>query len=198
MKYTKILLVVLISIALMSCSKKDEKTTSDDKTKDTKKTEQTQPASFFKITATDKAEKNVAPNFTWEENGKKVSLADFKGKTVLINLWATWCMPCKKEIPDLKEIATELKDKNFKMIGVTVFPQQGATSLEDYLKTNPINYTILEGNDEFVKNMEVAIGSQIDGIPTTIIVNGDGKVVENFTGGRNKAGFMESINKYIK
>ncbi|MDZ4712377.1 MAG: TlpA disulfide reductase family protein [bacterium] len=141
--------------------------------------------------------KKVAPNFMWTENGKKMSLADLKGKVVLVNLWATWCGPCIKEMPDLSKISNELKDKNFRMLGLNVFQQETSKKVEDFLKTNPVSYTILDGNTELVDAFGEANGGNIEAVPTTFIIDKDGKIAETIVGGRSKEAFLTIINKYL-
>jgi thiol-disulfide isomerase/thioredoxin len=197
MNYLKIFSVVLILGLLIGCGDKKE----DSQTKnETKKTETTPTVKqYFTVTSVESPSgKGESPNFTWDENGKKMSMKDLKGKIVLINLWATWCGPCKKEIPDLITINNELKDKNFAMLGIQIFQRSGQQSLDDFLKTTPLSYTVLDGNQELVNAFNTALGKQIEGIPTTIIVNGEGKVVEDVIGTRDKAGFMALINKHLK
>jgi len=207
--YSKLIVVVLISaFALIGCGKGKETT---DKKQETPKTEaknnptetKTESAgslsNLFKITGVEKsAGKKIAPNFSWEENGKKTSLADLKGKVVLVNFWATWCGPCIKEMPALSAISQELKDKNFKMIGVNVFQQPTAKKIEEFLTTNPVSYTILDGNDEVVSAFAQADGKEMDAVPTTFILDKEGKIVETLVGGRDKASFLQLIEKYLK
>lgn len=153
---------------------------------------------LFKVDKTEKsAGKKVAPNFYWTENGKQMSLKDLKGNVVLVNFWATWCGPCIREMPDLSSIYSELKDKNFKMIGMNVFQQPSSKKVEDFLKSNPVTYTILDGNQELVDAFSEAEGSPIEAVPTTFIINKDGKISETIVGGRDKASFLKSINKVL-
>jgi len=153
---------------------------------------------LFKVEKTEKsAGKKTAPNFTWTEDGKQMSLKDLKGNVVLVNFWATWCGPCIREMPDLSSIYSELKDKNFKMIGMNVFQQPSSKKVEDFLKTNPVSYTILDGNQEVVDAFGEADGAVIEAVPTTFIINKDGKISETIIGGRDKASFLKSINKYL-
>ena len=138
-----------------------------------------------------------APNFTWDENGSQMSISDLKGKVVFVNLWATWCGPCIKEMPELSEISEELDGDNFKMIGLNVFHQDGTPDVKDFLKEKPVSYWIVDGNDELVAAFEKATGSSVEGVPTTYIINKEGKIVETLVGSRDKATFMATINKYL-
>ncbi|MDD5361553.1 MAG: TlpA disulfide reductase family protein [Ignavibacteria bacterium] len=201
MKILNFILAITLVMFLSGCGKKEQNTKVEEKKNDgTQQTTQTENKSgmqIYKISAVEesKAEKTI-PNMTWDEGSKKVSMSDYKGKVLFINFWATWCGPCKKEMPELSEINTELKDKDFKMYGVNVF-QKGNTTIEDILKTIPVSYPILDGNDQVVKAFEKASGAPMDGVPTTFIVDKSGKIVETLVGSRDKAAFMTIIKKYL-
>jgi len=201
-----IVCVLALSVMLAACSKKDSSTTSTDTKKEstsptpttTTGTTTNASASYFKVSSVENASgKNVAPNFTWEENGKKMSMNDLKGNVVLVNLWATWCGPCKKEIPDLMKISNEMKNEKFKMIGVNVFQNPKSQSIDAYLKENPISYTILDADDSFVKAFSESTKSDIEAVPTTFVVDKKGNIVETIVGMRDEAGFKSVINKYL-
>lgn len=201
MKKIQIILFLVFSIALFSCNKKTEET---EKTKDVQKNEvkktddKASDIKLYKMESVEPSkEKNMAPNFTWTENGSKKSLNDLKGKVVFLNFWATWCGPCKKEIPDLMKISDELKDKNFQLIGLNVFQQPTAPKIEDYLKTNPLTYITIDGNDELVKAFKDASGNSMEAVPTTFILDKTGKIVETVVGSRDKEAYTKLITKYL-
>jgi thiol-disulfide isomerase/thioredoxin len=212
MKNLKILTILILGLVfLSSCNKEavDQKSTekmnekkdaiSEQKTTENKQVStDSKVLNLFKIEKVDKSSgKKIAPNFTWNENGKEMSLKDMKGKVVLVNLWATWCKPCIKEMPDLSAISEELKDKDFKMIGLNVFQQNGSKKVEDFLATNPVSYTILDGNQEVVDALSEADGALVEAVPTTFLIDKNGKIVETIIGGRSKETFLTSINKYL-
>lgn len=145
----------------------------------------------------DSNEDKVAPNFSWIEKEDTVSLEDFNGKIVFINFWASWCGPCIREMPTLSEISEEYIIEDFKMIGINVFEKNIERSIK-YLQTYPVSYTIIEGDDAIVKAFEKAEGSEIKGIPTTYILNREGRIIEKIVGSRNKETFISIINKYLK
>jgi thiol-disulfide isomerase/thioredoxin len=201
MKKIQIAAFLIVAILLFGCNKKTETT---DKPKETPKNEikkvedNTGGLKLYKMETVEASkEKNIAPNFTWTENGTKKSLNDLKGKVVLLNFWATWCGPCKKEMPDLSKISEELKDKNFQMIGLNVFQQASAPKIEDFLKANPVSYTTVDGNDELVQAFAKASGNDLSAVPTTFILDKNGKIVETVVGGRDKESFLKLINKHL-
>jgi thiol-disulfide isomerase/thioredoxin len=202
-----IALALVFTIALSSCGKKDGSTTTENTTTPKSNTEtktntgtdtKSSGEKFFKVASvTGSSSKNVAPDFTWTENGKKMSMADLKGNVVLVNLWATWCGPCKKEIPDLSKISQDMKDKNVKIIGVNVFQNPKSPALGDFLTSYPIPYTILDANDDFVKAFSDATKSEVEAVPTTFVVDKKGNIVETIVGARDEASFKSTINKYL-
>lgn len=203
MKITNLIIALAILFLVSSCGKKEEAPkTEQKKTETTQQQKQTTTTSasssqIFKISSVSesKADK-MLPNLTWEENGQKVNLNDQKGKVILINFWATWCAPCKKEMPDLSLINNELKDKNFKMYGINVF-FKGSPTIEAVLQQIPVSYPILDGNDEVVAAFEKAMGTKMEGVPTTLIVDKNGKIVDTMVGMRDKDTFMASIKKHL-
>ncbi|NUM82496.1 TlpA family protein disulfide reductase [bacterium] len=129
-------------------------------------------------------------NFTVKDlDGKTVSLSEYRGKTVLLNIWATWCGPCIKEIPDLKEIHTEQKNNGVVVLGVLLdseSPEKAKPIVYDELK---IDYPTWYGDDAFARQFQVAA------FPTTVIIDKEGKVVSTMIGQQNKERFMQALKK---
>ncbi len=203
MKILNLIIAIAILFMISSCGKKEETPKTEQKKTETTQQQNTSTntsassSQIFKISAVEESKsEKILPNVTWEENGKKVTLADQKGKVLLINFWATWCAPCKKEMPDLSLINSELKDKDFKMYGINVF-FKGSPTIETVLQQIPVSYPILDGNDEVVAAFEKAMGSKMEGVPTTLIIDKNGKIVDTMVGMRDKDTFMSSIKKYL-
>ncbi len=205
------LLPVLLLTALLSLNCSKESTTKTDKPTDEKKTTQQQntqqqpgdqnkqvtgSSASFKVSEVDSdVKKNELVDFKWNENGKEMKLSDYKGKVILLNFWATWCPPCRKELPDLSTISTELKDKDFKMIGVSVDDNQEV--LNTFLQSNKLSYTIVFEPEQLVTKYMSAAGQNQNVVPQTYIIDKNGKVVEAIMGSRSKADFLEMIKKYL-
>ncbi len=153
---------------------------------------------LYKVEKVEKAsKKKSAPNLIWTEGGKAASLKDLQGKVVMVNLWATWCGPCIKEMPDLSKISQELPADKFQMLGVNIFQQEGTKKVDDFLKSNPVAYPILDGNQEVVDAFGESNGAKIEAVPTTFILDKEGNIAEVIVGSRKKEDFLKMINKYI-
>ena len=120
----------------------------------------------------------AAPAFTLlDMNGKKVSLADFKGKPVVVNFWATWCGPCKLEMPWLQEFSAKYKDQGLVVLGVVDDTEKPKSTIERVLTTAGVTYPILFKDDK----IEDAYGG-VDGFPDTFYVDRNGIVREESEG----------------
>jgi thiol-disulfide isomerase/thioredoxin len=112
-------------------------------------------------------------------DGQKTKLADYSGKVLIVDLWATWCGPCKQEIPHLVEIAKEYKDKGVEVIGLTnENPETDAEWVKQFSEAFNINYPIGWADDE----MQAGLTRGRNSIPQTFIIGRDGKIVKHFVG----------------
>ncbi|HEY1965469.1 MAG TPA: TlpA disulfide reductase family protein [Acidobacteriaceae bacterium] len=122
-----------------------------------------------------------APVFTLKtEDGRKVSLADYKGKAVLLNFWATWCVPCKLEMPWFVDLHKQYAAQGFEILGVNEDEAKDRPQISKFANKIGVNYPILIGNDAAVK----AYGGDdgIDVLPISFYIGRDGKVVEEAVG----------------
>ncbi len=134
-----------------------------------------------------------APAFTLQSvDGKPVSLAQYKGDVVMINFWASWCGPCRQEMPLLDSIYKQYKDMGFVLLGVNVEPD--AHSANAWLKKTPVSYPVLYDPDSQVSQLY-----QVQAMPTTVIIDRKGIVryVHNgyLPGDENQ--YMNSIRSLI-
>lgn len=123
--------------------------------------------------------------------GKDVKLSDFKGKVVVLDFWATWCGPCRMELPHFKELHNQYKDKGVAIVGVAL-DVQGAKIVEPFVQKNGIEYTSLIGTQDVVARY-----GYIRSIPTTFVIDQNGKIANKFIGYRNKSDFETEIAKLL-
>jgi thiol-disulfide isomerase/thioredoxin len=129
--------------------------------------------------------------------GKDVPLESLKGKVVVVNFWATWCEPCRVEIPWMIGYQQKYADKGFTMLGVAM-DEDGKTSVDPFLQTTKfdvggqqtaMNYPIVLGNDDIADKFGGMLG-----LPTSIVISRDGKIVKRYIGLVNEA----DLDKQIK
>jgi thiol-disulfide isomerase/thioredoxin len=136
-------------------------------------------------------ERNTSSTHMTSLTGEEISLADYRGKVVLVNYWATWCMPCVKEIPDLVKLYNDYKGNDFEIIGIYV--NSPAPQVEKMVKDLGINYTIVQENPRVTAQF-----GEITSIPRTFILDRDGNIVEDLVGMRNYQTFETMIKKYLR
>ncbi|WP_138204630.1 TlpA disulfide reductase family protein [Haloimpatiens lingqiaonensis] len=151
------------SIVQSNKSESEKNQSTPDKDKEEKQVQET--TDYYKST-----------DFTLKDlQGKTVKLSDFKGKKVFLNFWATWCGPCKREIPDMIKFQEEIKDDNIVILAVNIGDSK--SKVEDFVKKNNINFTVL-----LDEKQQVAIKYNVSGIPTTYLIDENGKLVKWTTG----------------
>jgi peroxiredoxin len=132
-------------------------------------------------------------NFTLKDmSGKDVKLAELKGKVVLLNFWATWCPPCKLEIPWFVEFQEKYKSRGFQVVGVSV--DDPPSALPPFAQQYKVNYPLLVGQER--EDLQNAYGP-IFGIPITVIIGRDGKVCKKHIGPVSKEQFESEIKALL-
>jgi thiol-disulfide isomerase/thioredoxin len=113
--------------------------------------------------------------------GKTFKLSDYAGKVVIVNLWATWCGPCRIEIPELIKLSEEYKARGVELIGVTnEDPVEDEAKVKDFVAKQNIPYRIVWGTESY--SLGLMQGNVRNVIPQSFIITGDGRVVGHFTG----------------
>jgi thiol-disulfide isomerase/thioredoxin len=127
-------------------------------------------ALLIALPVVDAAPNGPAPEFTLpEKGGGQVDLAKYKGQVVMINFWASWCGPCRQEMPLLEDIYKKYNKLGFTLIGVNVEPDSKAA--DDWLKATPVTFPV--GYD---KDSKVSQLFSVAGMPTTVIIDRKGNV----------------------
>jgi len=132
--------------------------------------------------------KKAAPEWQLSDvDGKAVKLSDFKGKVVILDFWATWCPPCRREIPGFVSIQRKYADKGFTVIGVSV-DEQGPSVVKPFMHQLGMNYPVVMGTPKVVLDY-----GGITAIPTTFVIDRQGDVVTAYEGFTDQATFESVI-----
>jgi len=125
-------------------------------------------------------EGSQAPNFTLSlMNGGEVSLDDYKGKVVLLNIWATWCNPCRDEMPYMEQLYQSMEGKPFEILAASI-DTRGSKDVEPFVNMLGLTFPVLLDSDKKVNNMY-----QATGVPETFIIDKNGIVRQHILGPAN-------------
>lgn len=125
-----------------------------------------------------------------DQNNAPVNMADYKGKVVIVNFWATWCGPCKVEIPDFVKLYAEYKDKGLVIVGISI--DDSPAQLQAFMKEYNMNYPVLQMRPE----VEDAWGP-FYGYPTSFVVARDGSICNKHLGPATHAQFEREIKALL-
>ena len=118
--------------------------------------------------------------------GKTVRLSDFKGQVVLVDFWATWCIPCIEELPDLKALYDKHKDRGFTIVGISI-DDMGKEVVGPFVKENQVPYPIL------LAGLDPVEGFPVRGLPTAYLIDRRGFIVKKYFGFK----FPEQLDKDV-
>ncbi len=123
--------------------------------------------------------------------GKKVTLGDYNGSVLILDMWDTWCPPCKAEIPHFVELYNEYNDDGLEILGVA-FGREGRQAVEKFVKDYNVNYTNAFATKEIVEGF-----GGIRAIPTTFIIDKNGNIHQKLVGYNDKETFEKIIQKLL-
>jgi cytochrome c biogenesis protein CcmG/thiol:disulfide interchange protein DsbE len=122
------------------------------------------------------------PNFTFPDiNGKEVSLSDHRGKVVLVNVWATWCPPCRQEMPSMQSLYEKFKGENFEILAVSI-DSEGREAVAPFMRKMNLTFPALLDPGETIRSLY-----GITGVPESFIIDKQGILVEKIIGPINWA-----------
>ncbi|HSM87048.1 MAG TPA: TlpA disulfide reductase family protein [Candidatus Limnocylindrales bacterium] len=150
-------------------------------------------AAIFTPASEGPAKGALAPDFTLKTlDGKTVQLSSLKGKGVLVNFWATWCEPCKIEMPWLVDLQKKYGPQGLQIVGVAM-DDSGEKSIADFARKMNVNYTVAVGNEKVADQY-----GGVDGLPTSFFVDRSGKVVDKAMGLVSESVIEDAIKKSLE
>jgi cytochrome c biogenesis protein CcmG/thiol:disulfide interchange protein DsbE len=137
----------------------------------------------------------AAPEFKLTEirTGKSVQLSDFRGKAVLLNFWATWCPPCKVEIPWFVDLQKQYGPRGLQVIGVAMDDEGSEKTIAEFSQDMGINYLILRGTERVADQY-----GGVESLPTTFYIGRDGKIAKRVFGLTSHREIENSVNLLLR
>jgi len=136
-------------------------------------------------------DRKMAPDFVLDDaSGKPVKLSDFRGKVVLLNFWATWCAPCRIEIPWFVEFQRTHQNAGFTTLGISL-DEDGWDAVKPYVDQQKINYRVMVGNDDVAQLYGAA------SLPTTFLIDKSGRIAATHVGLCSKSEYEADIRAVI-
>ena len=127
-------------------------------------------------------------------DGTNFKIEDYKGKVVLINLWATWCGPCRDEMPELVKLQNQYREKGFEIVGLNLDEAEDAAMITAFADEMGLNYQLAKGEEKLGK--EFLRVSKVDAIPQSFLIDREGRLVGVFVGGGEKT--VEKLKENVK
>jgi thiol-disulfide isomerase/thioredoxin len=137
--------------------------------------------------------RKAAPEFNLKDgDGRNVRLSEYRGKVVLLNFWATWCGPCKIEMPWFIDFERQYKDQGFAVVGIAM-DEEGWSAIKPFLAEMAVNYRVVQGNDD-----TATLYGGVEALPTTFLIDREGRVASTHIGLTGKDVFENGIKELLQ
>lgn len=134
---------------------------------------------------------NAAPDFAVPDiDGKKLSLSAYKGKVVLLDFWATWCTPCREEIPHFVEMQQKYEPQGFQVIGISM--DDDAKPVREFYQKYKMNYPVAVGDDKLAQSF-----GGVMGLPVNFLIDRDGRIVAKYLGATETSVFDKAVGDLL-
>lgn len=138
------------------------------------------------------SQRRKAPDFALRDaDGKLVRLSDYRGKVVLLNFWATWCAPCRLEIPWFIEFQRKHKDRGLAVLGISM-DEDGWEVVKPFIERLGVNYRILMGDDSVAQ-----LYGGVDSLPTTFLIDREGRIASVHIGLVSKSRYEKDLAELL-
>jgi peroxiredoxin len=146
-----------------------------------------------RATTTPMQRSQAAPDFSVEDaSGGDIRLSDYKGKVVLLNFWATWCPPCRTEIPWFEEFQRTYADQGFVVIGISM-DEDGWKAVRPYMEASKINYRVAIGDAALAQKY-----GGLESLPETLLIDRDGSIAARHVGIVSKTDYESEILHFLR
>ena len=192
MKHVWIIATLLMALVVFACSGCGKEQPSSQKTTATAEPPITEPAPPPPSTTSSDLQK--AADFTLTSiDGQTVKLSDYRGKVIILDFWATWCPPCRMEIPHFNELVELYGERGLVVLGVSM-DRGGANVVKQFKQDNLVNYPVAMDDGATSERYQQYLPSQEQGgIPFTFVIDRNGNIREQYVGYREKPVFEAAI-----
>jgi peroxiredoxin len=122
-------------------------------------------------------------------NGKSQAISQWKGKIIVVNFWATWCPPCREEMPELSQLQQQYQDHGLVVLGIST---DGLDKIQEFAKENPVSYPLLSG-EIGAMDAGLSLGNDKGVLPYTVIIKPDGSIAKTYFGRVNQTQLKETL-----
>jgi cytochrome c biogenesis protein CcmG/thiol:disulfide interchange protein DsbE len=134
-----------------------------------------------------------APDFTTQSlTGEDISLSSFQGRPVLVNIWASWCLPCRKEMPAMEKIFQDYRDNGFTVLAVNATSQDKINNVKTFVDEYQLTFPILLDEDSAIVN-----AYQVSAFPTSFFISADGTIQDVVVGGPMSEALLRSRVEHL-